>query len=61
MNEVEAARRDLLDQEARYASLLSAANQRGIRTEHAVNRWLADAERAVTAARRRLKEAEEHA
>jgi hypothetical protein len=58
VNELDAARLNLLDQEARYASLLSAANRRGIRAEPAVTRWLADAERAVKQAQLRVKEAE---
>lgn len=59
MNELEAARRDLLDQEARYASLLSAANTAGPRSEGAVARWVADAARGVKQAQLRVKEAEE--
>ena len=60
MNELDAARLNLLDQEARHAALLSAANHTGPRSESAVARWVADAERAVTAARLRLKEAEDN-
>ena len=61
MNELEAARRELLDQEARHASLLSAANHANPRSEAAVARWVADAERAVKQAQTRVKEAEERA
>ena len=61
MNELDAARLNLLDQEARHAALLSAARHAGPRSEPAVARWVADAERAVKQAQLRVKEAEERA
>ena len=60
MNEVEAARLNLINEEARHASLLSAANRSNPRSGAAVARWVADAEKAVAAARLRLKEAEDN-
>ena len=59
VNELDAARLNLLDQEARHAALLSAANHANPRSEAAVARWVADAEHAVKQAQIRVKEAED--
>jgi hypothetical protein len=61
VNEVDAARLHLLDEEARYAALLSAQRTTARGSAAAIARWVADAKRAVDQAKIRLREAEEDA
>jgi hypothetical protein len=61
VNELDAARLNLIDEEARYASLLSAQRTTAPGSAAAVARWVADAEYAVKQARRRVQEAEDDA